>query len=70
MVPGPGRMETDGENPAVAGRRKVGVYLCGGSERGFGVGNDGDVHPEEAEYGHTVHCYTIASGLLRGEGEE
>ena len=32
--------------------------------------DDGDVHPEETEYGRAVHCYAVASGTLQGDREE
>ena len=69
-VSGPGVTVTDRNSPAATGRRKLGIYLGGGGDRGGGVGNHGDPYMEESEYVCTVHCYTIFSGPLLGDGEE
>ena len=59
-----GGTATDGAAPAAAGRREVVAHLGGGGDIGVGVGNDGDIHPEELEYSCAVHFYLIASRLL------
>ena len=48
----------------------MGAHFVRDSDRGGGVGNDGDISLEEAEYVRALHCYAIRSGLLQGNREE